>query len=90
MCLLALYHSCLSVFHVLSSELSVLCSLLWPEYYIKTMEKLLDAGDGYTEPEITRIRKLTEAKVSYGRKQDFKARINILKTFALDDSANEL
>jgi hypothetical protein len=54
------------------------------------MEKIAEQGDGFTAPEIKRLEKLQGAKVSQGRKSELLTRVNILKTFAINDIEDEL
>ena len=53
------------------------------DVYIKTMNKILDKGDGFVKTEIERVEKLRDGKVSDNKKEQLGRRLNILTSFEL-------
>jgi endoplasmic reticulum protein 29 len=51
--------------------------------YVKTMQKVLENGDGYIKTELARVEKLSEGKVSEKKKAQLKDRASILTSFQL-------
>ena len=51
--------------------------------YVKTMQKVIENGDGYIKTELARVEKLSEGKVSDKKKAQLKDRANILTSFQL-------
>ena len=61
-----------------------------PEFYVKSMEKVLIQSDRYTVNEVSRLTKVRAGKLAYYKKQEFKGRINILKSMMIADLEDEL
>jgi endoplasmic reticulum protein 29 len=51
--------------------------------YVKTMQKVIENGDGYIKTELARVEKLSEGKVSDKKKAQLKDRSSILTSFQL-------
>jgi len=51
--------------------------------YVKTMQKIVENGDGYIKSELARVEKLSEGKVSERKKAQLKDRASILTSFQL-------
>jgi len=51
--------------------------------YVKTMQKVLENGDGFINTELARVEKLSEGKVSDKKKAQLKDRSSILTSFQL-------
>jgi len=53
----------------------------YAKFYVKTITKLLEKGDGHIETEMKRIKKLQDSKLSDKKKKMFSDRLNILASF---------
>ena len=51
------------------------------DMYIKTMQKIIEKGDGFVETELERLEKLRSGKLSDKKKEQIGGRLNILSTF---------
>lgn len=51
--------------------------------YVKTMQKVIENGDGYIKTELARVDKLSDGKVSDKKKAQLKERSSILTSFQL-------
>jgi len=51
------------------------------DMYIKTMQKIIEKGDGFVETEVERLEKLRSGKLSDKKKEQIGGRLNILSTF---------
>eukprot|EP00879_Flechtneria_rotunda_P018117 GHRR01018998.1.p1 GENE.GHRR01018998.1~~GHRR01018998.1.p1 ORF type:complete len:221 (+),score=85.40 GHRR01018998.1:607-1269(+) len=61
------------------------------EYYIKTMQRVLDKGDSYAEQETKRLSKMSDDKgVAAAKKETFQWRLNILASFTNKADKTEL
>jgi endoplasmic reticulum protein 29 len=57
--------------------------------YVKTLQKVLENGDGYVKTELARVEKLSEGKVSEKKKAQLKDRASILTSFQLQMQMKE-
>jgi len=60
------------------------------EVYVKVMRKVLNEGAAFVKKEEERVKKLMDGKMSKEKKEDMQERINILKSFVLQDAKDEL
>lgn len=61
------------------------------EYYIKTMQRVLDKGESYIEQETKRLTKMSEDKaVAAAKRETFLWRLNILSSFSASADKAEL
>lgn len=51
------------------------------EIYVKTMRKILEKDDSFTESEIKRIENILKGKLSKEKQTEMQQRINILQSF---------
>jgi hypothetical protein len=51
------------------------------EWYVKTMEKVLEKGPGFINDEQKRLEKVKKSKVSSDKKREFTVRLNVLTAF---------
>lgn len=59
------------------------------EYYIKTMQRVLDKGDAYLQQETKRLSKMAEDKaVAAAKRETFQWRLNILGSFVAQAAAD--
>jgi len=49
--------------------------------YVRTMKKIIENGDAFVDTEISRVKKLKDAKLSDKKKAFFERRLNVLSSF---------
>lgn len=53
------------------------------EIYVKSMRKILDKGDDFTDSELKRIENILKGKISKEKVTEMQYRINILQSFKI-------
>jgi len=59
------------------------------EVYVKVMRKVVREGAGFVKKEEERVKKLMEGKITKEKKEDMQEKINILRSFTIQDAATK-
>ena len=58
--------------------------------YVKIMRKIVDTDISFVKKEEERLKKITGSKITTEKKEEMKERLNILKSFSLQEVKEEL
>ena len=60
------------------------------DIYVKIMRKIVDTGTAFVKKEEERLKKLSGGKITQEKKEEMEERLNILKSFSLQEVKEEL